>query len=115
MDDRDKIGGIAGSRSGDIILLLNVERGFGVSNPGGEWPGWHGGPTIAESRVPFAFAHPEVSLVKFENKKEGKNDVDFIEAVLSQVIPGSLTARPKHFVDVIERIIQNTSPAQGGP
>jgi arylsulfatase A-like enzyme len=46
------------SRSGDIILVMDVAHGFLTCIHGDEYPGWHGGPTAAEGRVPLIFSFP---------------------------------------------------------
>lgn len=46
-----------GSRTGDIITILNGEEGhLTVNNKGEVYAGWHGGPTRSESEVPLFFA-----------------------------------------------------------
>jgi len=46
-----------GSRSGDVITVLNGEQGhLSVNNTGEVYAGWHGGPTRSESEVPLFFA-----------------------------------------------------------
>ena len=50
-----KDGSTAGSRSGDILLIMNVEAGFKTIVREDELNGWHGGPTAAEGQVPLIF------------------------------------------------------------
>ena len=46
-----------GSRSGDVLIVLDGERGYlTVNNQHEVYPGWHGGPTESESFVPLMFA-----------------------------------------------------------
>jgi hypothetical protein len=46
-----------GSRSGDIITILNGEQGHLTVNHSHEiYAGWHGGPTRSESEVPLLFS-----------------------------------------------------------
>ncbi len=42
-------------RSGDIIILSDVENGYLLSHHSGIYPGWHGGPTKWEGEVPMVF------------------------------------------------------------
>jgi len=49
----------SGSRSGDIIVILDGREGYQTVNRLGDvFPGWHGGPTVSESHVPLMFAMP---------------------------------------------------------
>ena len=48
-----------GSRTGDIVVILDSREGYlAVNYAEEEYPGWHGGPTVAESNVPMMFAMP---------------------------------------------------------
>ena len=49
-----------GSRSGDIVVMLNGTDGYLAINCGedDEQNGWHGGPTRAESEVPLMYRIP---------------------------------------------------------
>lgn len=52
-------------RSGDIVLLTDVENGFMEVNEADVLDGWHGGPTKFEAEVPLIFAtHGDLSLVR---------------------------------------------------
>ena len=42
-------------RSGDILLVMDVEAGFLTVYQKDGFPGWHGGPTKAEGEVPLIF------------------------------------------------------------
>ncbi|MHC5056010.1 MAG: alkaline phosphatase family protein [Planctomycetota bacterium] len=87
--------GPAGSRAGDIILLFNIREGYNGCNKGDEFPGWHGGPTFAESRVPFWVAFRGLEV-------EGAT---FIDDALGEVID---EARPRlsHVDPLIRRIFE---------
>lgn len=45
------------SRSGDIVLLMDTSNGVIAVNEDDILPGWHGGPTGAESRVPMIWSY----------------------------------------------------------
>jgi len=64
-----------GSRTGDIIAILDSRTGYLAVNSTEEiYPGWHGGPTIAESQVPILFAMPGDSFVKSNGEHTNKPD-----------------------------------------
>lgn len=44
-----------GSRTGDILIFTDARAGYLTVPAGDEFNGWHGGATIAESRVPLMF------------------------------------------------------------
>lgn len=44
---------INGSRTGDIIIIMNDQDGYFTVNLGDNMNGWHGGPSKAESEVPM--------------------------------------------------------------
>lgn len=53
-----------GSRTGDIVVVMNGKSGyFAVNESHDSYPGWHGGPTVSESRVPLMFGMPGSSFV----------------------------------------------------
>ena len=61
MDDR--VGSTpAGTRCGDIILVPDTKAGFNAVHEGDAYPGWHGGPSEADSRVPLAIASEALSV-----------------------------------------------------
>lgn len=62
LDDKGKAGGIANTRCGDIIMIMNTADGFNSVHEGDAYPGWHGGPSKADSIVPFALTYPGIHL-----------------------------------------------------
>jgi hypothetical protein len=53
-----------GSRSGDVVTVLDGQAGYlTVNNTAEIYPGWHGGPTRSESLVPLFFAMPGRNFV----------------------------------------------------
>ncbi|MBL1294098.1 MAG: hypothetical protein COB61_009520, partial [Thiotrichales bacterium] len=49
----------SGSRSGDIIIVMDGREGYqSVFITDDSFPGWHGGPTVSESHVPLMFSMP---------------------------------------------------------
>ncbi len=59
---------INGSRSGDILIFMNGPGGYLTVAVGDEFNGWHGGPTVSETKVPLLFNLP--SPVITEKSKE---------------------------------------------
>ncbi|MHC4251024.1 MAG: alkaline phosphatase family protein [Planctomycetota bacterium] len=57
------------SRTGDIVLIMNVKRGFMCTNDTDTdvEPGWHGGPTVAESEVPLIFSNEWIVKSREDN------------------------------------------------
>ncbi len=59
-----------GSRTGDIITIMDGRKGYSTVNFADEsFAGWHGGPTISESLVPLIFAMPGDSFVDSDGNK----------------------------------------------
>lgn len=54
---------LTGSRSGDIIIVMDGQQGYLTVNQHEPDNGWHGGPTRAESYVPLLVNMPGPSLV----------------------------------------------------
>lgn len=55
---------ISGSRTGDIVTILDGRAGYLAINENHDlYPGWHGGPTVSESYVPLIFGMPGKSFV----------------------------------------------------
>jgi hypothetical protein len=65
--DDFKPGGNA-TRCPDIILIMNTGNGWNAVHEGDVLPGWHGGPSKADSLVPFALGFSGLEL-------EGRNDL----------------------------------------
>jgi predicted AlkP superfamily pyrophosphatase or phosphodiesterase len=77
----DKIGNTpSGTRCGDIIIIPDTKAGYNAVHEGDAYPGWHGGPSKADSRVPLAIASEALSI-------DGANQV------LRDVIDASMTSR----------------------
>jgi hypothetical protein len=85
----------AGSRAGDIILLFNMREGYASVQEGDEFPGWHGGPSQAESRTPFFAA--------FSGLKDFRTANTFIHTSLTGAIVGG-PARNRHITPFIKKI-----------
>ncbi|HUU69018.1 MAG TPA: hypothetical protein VM186_05810 [Planctomycetota bacterium] len=47
-----------GSRTGDIVIIMNGKQGYLGVTEADQLNGWHGGPTRAESNVPLMFSMP---------------------------------------------------------
>ncbi len=59
-----------GSRTGDIITIMDGRKGYNTVNFAADsYKGWHGGPTISESLVPLIFAMPGDSFVDSDGIK----------------------------------------------
>jgi predicted AlkP superfamily pyrophosphatase or phosphodiesterase len=56
LNEKSNLPAGSGSRSGDIILVMDCKNGY-LTEPDDKeiLPGWHGGPTKAESEVPLIF------------------------------------------------------------
>jgi len=52
-----------GSRTGDIVIVMNGKQGYLGVTKQDQLNGWHGGPTIAESEVPLMFSMPGPDLL----------------------------------------------------
>jgi hypothetical protein len=53
-----------GSRSGDIVAIMDDRKGYLTVNIESEaYVGWHGGPTVSESFVPLVFGMPGDAFV----------------------------------------------------
>jgi hypothetical protein len=57
-----------GTRCGDIIIIPDTKAGFNAVHEGDAYPGWHGGPSQADSYVPLTVASEALSV-------EGANEV----------------------------------------
>lgn len=51
-----------GTRCGDIILAPDTKAGFNAVHDDDAYPGWHGGPSQADSLVPLAIASEALSV-----------------------------------------------------
>jgi hypothetical protein len=60
LDDYQKDG--AAARCPDIILIMNTGGGWNAVHEGDVLPGWHGGPSQADSLVPFALGFNGLEL-----------------------------------------------------
>jgi hypothetical protein len=59
----DKIGSTpGGTRCGDIILVPDTKAGYVAVHEGDAFPGWHGGPTKADSMIPLAIGCEALSV-----------------------------------------------------
>jgi len=52
-----------GSRTGDIVIVMNGKQGYLGVTKQDQLNGWHGGPTRAESDVPLMFGMPGPDLL----------------------------------------------------
>ncbi len=93
--------GRAGTRSGDIVLVFNIEGGFATVNDGieEELNGWHGGPTRAESLTPLIVSTPALQDAPAQN-------VNLKNIVWANVLTGQ-TVSNACVKDVIEGIMLN--------
>lgn len=100
-----------GSRSGDVITILNGEQGhLTVNNTGEIYAGWHGGPTKSESDVPLFFA-----LLGNDFTDEAGKAVaipnDFKEGYDTGVVDAGVAAdgylRNWHLANVLKKILKN--------
>ena len=72
-----------GSRTGDIIVIMNAEDGYMAVNHGGDMlNGWHGGPTEGESYVPMMFNMPGEGIIP----AQGKTNPAFVQDSLDEHI-----------------------------
>jgi hypothetical protein len=53
---------VAGSRTGDIIVIMDAEHGYLTVNRNDAFNGWHGGPTEGESYVPLLLGMPGTAV-----------------------------------------------------
>ena len=73
LEESNHNGGTAehGSRTGDIVLVMNGAQGFMAVLHGEDMlKGWHGGPEKAESEVPLMFSMPGPDLLVPSDTKE---------------------------------------------
>ena len=72
---------VAGSRTGDIVLLFDIEKDFITVNDDKEEElnGWHGSPTMAESRTPF--------IIGFSSLEQRRKENAILENVINQAVP----------------------------
>lgn len=68
------------SWSGDIVLLMDTSQGVISVNEGDILPGWHGGPTAAETQVPMVWSYAG------SDGADAAHRSDLIEAVIRQHI-----------------------------
>jgi len=52
----------SGTRCGDIIIIPDTQAGYNAVHEGDAYPGWHGGPSKADSRVPLVIASEALSV-----------------------------------------------------
>ena len=86
---------INGSRTGDIIIIMNDHAGHLTVNMGDNMNGWHGGPSAAESEVPMMFSIGDPEYPE-------RIDKSFIEKAIPQ---GRL--RNWQLGKILERIYEN--------
>lgn len=58
----DYTGGTTATRCPDIILIMNTAGGWNSVHEGDVLPGWHGGPSKADTMVPFALGFAGLQL-----------------------------------------------------
>ncbi len=88
-----------GSRTGDIVVILNSREGYLAVNHDTEtYPGWHGGPTLAESQVPMIFAMPGSQFVDDNGNSidQPKGLVDGFDSGLQDLIEQGLINNDSH-------------------
>ncbi|MFK7790319.1 MAG: hypothetical protein AB8C95_12605, partial [Phycisphaeraceae bacterium] len=95
----------AGSRTGDIITVMNGEEGFLAINAGDGFNGWHGGPTEAESYVPMMFHMPGGALVRPAGKTNPQFVHDAFDAYTAANTPADGFLRSYQLPDVLVDIL----------
>ena len=74
----------SGSRSGDIVMIMDGRKGYLTVNLESDaFDGWHGGPTVSESDVPLMFSMPGAAFVD-----SGGNAIDAPSQLLSGFTAG---------------------------
>jgi hypothetical protein len=91
-----------GSRTGDIILIMNAEEGYLACNQEEAFNGWHGGPTVAESQVPLMFGMPGPALLEPDGRQFLREGFD--EAV-GDILPPDGSLRSHQLADILTRIL----------
>ena len=103
----------ATGRSGDIVLLMNTNRGAVCVVESDILPGWHGAPTKAESEVPMLWHYSGGAGIDADHRS------DLLEIVQAQInaAKGSGALRTRHFKDALLATLSavrsnavNTSP-----
>jgi hypothetical protein len=95
----DKVGSNpAGTRCGDIILIADTEAGYNAVHEGDAYPGWHGGPTKADSEVPLVVASEALSV-------EGGNQA-LRQAIANGRSPGVSQSQNQDITRIIIKLMQ---------
>jgi hypothetical protein len=107
-----------GSRSGDVVTILDGKAGYLTVNHSHEvFPGWHGGPTRSESLVPLLFGmpgqhfvNPDGSSIPHPNEfvtgyGKGLND-PIVDATVSNFGGGDGFARNWQLAHILKMIMK---------
>jgi hypothetical protein len=101
----------AGSRTGDIVVIMNAEDGYMAVNHGEDMlDGWHGGPTEGESWVPLMFNMPGPAIIP----AQGKSNPAFLHQAYAQAAAelqpnGSLHVR--QMGEILEEMLESVRGA----
>lgn len=97
-----------GSRSGDIVLIMDGSKGYlTVNNSQDAHDGWHGGPTVAESHVPMIFAMPGDAFVDSEGAPQIPPELrsGFNKGVTAAGIKADGHLRNWHLTPILNKIM----------
>ena len=99
LDDREESDG-TGTRCGDIIIIADTAQGYNAVHEGDAYPGWHGGPSTADSQISLAIGSSALAV---------PNANVWLRSVAIPTNPNQIQ-RNQDMTAIIKQIIGGTQP-----